>query len=109
MIIHDKSLWQKINFDLRKSIFPFFINDLKSKILVWKKTKNGAFNFYMNILIGLFQQSDYHGKNHPETLGTLYNLGLNYRDQFWIYNINSNNIMYVKSKTSLHSEHIKIG
>ena len=41
MVIHDKSLWQKINFDLRKSMFRFsFLNDLKSKIYVWKKTKN---------------------------------------------------------------------
>ena len=46
MVIHDKSLWQKINFDLRKSMFQFFLNDLKSKIHVWKKTKNEASNFY---------------------------------------------------------------
>ena len=55
MVVHDKSLWQKINFDLRKSMSCFsFLNDLKSKIHVWKKTKNEASNFDMNFLIGLF-------------------------------------------------------
>ena len=54
MVVHDKSLWQKINFDLRKSMSCFsFLNDLKSKIHVWKGTKNEASNFYMNFLIGL--------------------------------------------------------
>ena len=60
MVVHDKSLWQKINFDLRKFMSYFsFLNDLKSEIHVWHRTKIQSFT-HMNKLFIM-------AKNHLET------------------------------------------